>query len=112
MGVLSLRIPDIYVRRTRMSDNMEVNTSVRGNAGLKALREKAGLNRSQMAKAVGVSPRMWQRYENEGRLPDKIDFVLKVSVLAETPVDEVLKAIGFEFPDRNALLAETENAEA
>lgn len=94
-----------------MSDNMEDNTSNRGNAGLKALREKAGLNRAQMAKAVGVSPRMWQRYENEGRLPDKIDFVLRVAALAETPVEEVLKAIGFELPDRNALLSETKNAE-
>jgi transcriptional regulator with XRE-family HTH domain len=96
-----------------MSGNMNEHSSNRGNEGLKALREKAGLNRKQMAKAVGVTPRMWQRYENEGRLPDKIDFVLRVSVLADMPVDEVLRLIGFSIPNRDALLSEVnKSAEA
>lgn len=96
-----------------MSVIMTKDASIRGNEGLKALREKAGLNRKQMAKAVGVTTRMWQRYENEGRMPDKIDFVLRVSVLSGTPVDEVLKLIGFSFPDLDELLSDTnKNAEA
>jgi transcriptional regulator with XRE-family HTH domain len=95
-----------------MSDIMEESTSNRGNEGLKALREKAGLNRTQMAKAVGVSPRMWQRYENEGRLPEKIDFVVKIAVLADTPVEEVLKLVGFKFPSKDDLLSETKDAES
>ena len=65
IGVLSI-VPDIDVYRTRMSAIMTKDASIRGNEGLKALREKAGLNRKQMAKAVGVTTRMWQRYEKRG----------------------------------------------
>ncbi|MBE9011025.1 helix-turn-helix transcriptional regulator [Pseudanabaenaceae cyanobacterium LEGE 13415] len=94
-----------------MSGNMNSNTSNRGNEGLKALREEAGLNKSQMAKATGISARMWQRYENEGRMPESIDFVLRTAVLTGKSVDEVLKLIGFKYPSREQLLQEIENAE-
>ncbi len=88
-----------------MSGNMNEDNPIRGNAALKALREKAGLNRMQIAKAMGITTRMWQRYENEGRPPDKIDFVLKLAALTDTPVDEVLKLLGFKVPDREELLS-------
>ncbi len=89
-----------------MSDTMTTRDSVRGNPGLKALREMAGLNRQQMARAVGVAPRMWQRYENEGRLPEKLDIVLRIAVLAGKSIDETIQMIGFELPTREELLRE------
>lgn len=105
-------IPDIGVYRTWMSGSMTVNNSTRGNPGLKALREKAGLNKQEMAKAVGVAPRMWQRYENEGRLPEKIEVVLRIAVLSSTPLDEVIQTIGFKLPSREELISQVKNAEA
>lgn len=104
-------ISDIGVRWTWMSDIMSTNSSDRGNPGLKALRERAGLNKQEMAKAVGVAPRMWQRYENEGRLPEKLEVVLRISVLSKTPMDEVVKTIGFDVPNREELIAKAKSSE-
>lgn len=87
-----------------MSGSMTDSDSNRGNAALKALREKAGLNRQEMAKAVGVDPRMWQRYENEGRLPSKVEVVIKIAVLSQTPIEDVIRLIGFDLPNREELL--------
>jgi len=76
----------------------------RGNVGLKALREKAKLNKKQMASAVGVVPRQWQRYENEGFLPDKVDVLIKIAVLSGSSIDEVVRQIGYTLPTREELL--------
>lgn len=95
-----------------MSGIMATRDSVRGNPGLKALREMAGLNRQQMARAVGVAPRMWQRYENEGRLPEKLDIVLRIAVLSGKTIDETIAMIGFELPDRDELLDRAKSLEA
>jgi transcriptional regulator with XRE-family HTH domain len=91
-----------------MSDTMNKSESMRGNPGLKALREKAGLNRQQMAKVAGVTTRQWQRYENEGSLPDKFETVLNIAVVSGTPLDEVIQMIGFRVPTRDELLLSVE----
>lgn len=88
-----------------MSDIMNKSDSTRGNPGLKALREKADLNRQQMAKVVGVTTRQWQRYENEGVLPDKFETVLNIAVVSGTPLDEVVQMVGFRVPTKTELLS-------
>jgi transcriptional regulator with XRE-family HTH domain len=89
---------------------VDVDASKRGNEGLKRLREKAGLNRSKMAKACGVTPRMWQLYENEGRLPERVEVLLCIVALTGESVSSVVSEIGYEIPSRDKLLVQTQSA--
>ena len=94
-------ISDIDARWARVSGRMsEDNNQKRGNPGLKQLREMAKLNRQDMAKATGVHVRMWQRYENEGRLPEKVDTLVRIATLAGTSLDEAARLVGYTLPTR------------
>jgi transcriptional regulator with XRE-family HTH domain len=94
-----------------MSGNMdETNSSKRGNPGLESLRIRAKLNRKSMAHATGVTARMWQRYENEGRLPEKVETLIRIAVLAETSLDEAARMIGYQMPSKDDLLSPNESA--
>jgi transcriptional regulator with XRE-family HTH domain len=89
----------------------ETTNSKRGNPGLKALREMAKLNRKTMAKATGVTSRMWQIYENEGENPDRVSTLIRIAVLAGVSIDEAIQMIGYPVPTREQLIAETESAQ-
>lgn len=104
-------IPDTDVIRTWMSGIMQDEVQKRGNPGLKQLRERAKLNRQKMAAATGVHVRMWQRYENEGRLPESVDVLIRIAVLAGTSLDEAAQTIGYSIPSREDLIAQIENAQ-
>lgn len=111
-SVSGMSISDIGVRWASVSGNMsEENNQKRGNPGLKQLREMAKLNRQDMAKATGVHVRMWQRYENEGRLPEKVETLVRIAVLAGTSIDEAARMVGYQLPTRDELLAQIENAQ-
>ena len=71
---------------------------------MKVLREKAGLNRQQMAKALGIAARTWQRWESEGGLPVRVEVVLKIAALSGTPIEEALELMGFKIPSRADLV--------
>lgn len=111
-SVSGFSIPETDFRWKCISGIMlETNNEKRGNPGLESLRKRAKLNRKRMAVGTGVTPRMWQLYENEGRLPDKVEQLINIAVLAGVSVDEAIREIGYPIPTRDELLALIENAQ-
>lgn len=89
---------------------LETSETKRGNPGLKTLREELGLERQEIAKAVGVSTRQWQRYENDGELPEKASVFIRLAVLAGKSVDAVIQQSGYPIPTKEELMAQIKSA--